>query len=230
MSSSTSGLLKALKNCPKPPAIRNNMKHLLLFFLFLTTTLTFSQSAKEDLFKQDVAALVEEMEFMYGYDQLLREYLIFKSFNKSETDSLEILPDSLRNVIIQDRKFVNDSLSSIVYRDYINPKDARHTARIIEITKKYGFPGTKRIRQYYDKEFSDPEFSPSILLVHAPKSYWEELKLLMKNELEEGRIDRCTYGHMLWHFTGRKSFQPLLDNGFVMEEKNGRTNLKSTCD
>lgn len=205
------------------------MKNLFIFF-FLTTTLIYSQSAKEDLFKQDVAGLVEEMEFMYGYDQLLREYLIFKSFNKSETDSLEILPDSLRSAAMKNRKFVNDSLGKIIYREYINPKDAIHTARIIEITKKYGFPDVKRIRQYYDKEFADPEFSPYILLVHAPKSTWEELKLLMKNELEKGRIDRCTYGHMLWHFTGRKSFQPLLENGFVMEEKDGRSNLRSTCD
>lgn len=206
------------------------MKYLFLLSLLLTATLTFSQTAKEDLFKRDVAVLVEEMEFMYGYDQLLREYLIFKTFKKSETDSIEILPDSLRDAAIEERSFINDSLQKIISRDYINPKDARHTARIIEITKKYGFPGTKRIRQYYDKAFSDPEFSPAILLVHAPKAYWEELKLLMKTELEEGRIDRCTYGHMLWHFTGRKSFQPLLDNGFVMEEENGRTNLKSTCD
>ncbi len=206
------------------------MKNLFLLLFFLFTVLGYCQSTKEDLFKQDVAFLVEEMEFMYGYDQLLREYLIFKSFNKSETDSLEILPDSLRIAAMKDRKFVNDSLSKMIYRDYINPKDAIHTARIIEITKKYGFPDVKRIRQYYDKEFSDPEFNPYILLVHAPKSQWEELKLLMKNELEEGRIDRCTYGHMLWHFTGRKSFQPLLDNGFVMEEKEGRSNLRSTCD
>lgn len=206
------------------------MKNLFLLSFFLFTTLSFSQSAKDELFKQDVALLVEEMEFMYGYDQLLREYMIFKSFNKSETDSIEILSDSLRSISMKERRFVNDSLGKMIYRDYINPKDAVHTARIIEITKKYGFPDVKRIRQHYDKEFSDPEFNPYILLVHAPKSSWEELKLLMKNELEEGRIDRCTYGHMLWHFTGRSSFQPLLDNGFVMEEKDGRSNLRSTCD
>lgn len=131
---------------------------------------------------------------------------------------------------MKERRFANDSLGKIIYRDYINPKDAVHTTRIIEITKKYGFPGVKRIRKYYDKAFSDPEFNPYILLVHAPGSTWEELKLLMKNELKEGRIDRCTYGHMLWHFTGRKSFQPLLDNGFILEEKDGRSNLRSTCD
>ncbi len=57
------------------------MKNLFILFFLITTT-GFSQSTKEELFKQDVATLVEEMEFMYGYDQLLREYLIFKSLNK----------------------------------------------------------------------------------------------------------------------------------------------------
>ena len=82
------------------------MKNLLLLPCFIFSTISFSQSAKEDLFKQDVAALVEEMEFMYGYDQLLREYTLFKSFNKSETDSIEMLPDSLRTLAIKERQLL----------------------------------------------------------------------------------------------------------------------------
>lgn len=214
----------------KPKQSEMTIKTFLLLPFFLSTALSFSQTAKEDLFKQDIAALVEEMEFMYGYDQLLREYIIFKTFNKSETDRIETLPDSLQLEERKNRKFLNDTLSSHIYRNYINPKDVEHTDRMIAIVKKYGFPGVKRIRQYYDKEFDDPEFSPYILLVHAPQANWEELKELMKKELEESRIDRCTYGHLLWHFTGRKSFQPMLDNGYVLEEKNGRKVLSSTCD
>ena len=98
-----------------------------------------------------------------------------------------------------------------------------------EITEKYGFPSTKRIKMYYEEEFNDPEFNPYILLIHAPKEYWNELITLMKNELDNNRISKCTYGHMLWHFTGRKSFQPMLDNGYEMVEENGKTILKSTC-
>lgn len=205
-------------------------KYILIFLFFTTTSLTFSQSARDEIFEQDLPALIEEMEFMYGYDQLLREYTIFKSFNKNETDSIELLNDSLRSAIVKDRQFINDTLNTFIFREYINPKDAIHTERMIAITKKYGFPGVERITKYYDKPFKDPEFSPYILLVHAPEPYWEELKLLMKKEMEKGRIDRCTYGHLLWHFTGRKSFQPLLDNGFIMEIKDGRNNLRSTCD
>ncbi|MGG7036886.1 MAG: hypothetical protein ACI7YS_17090, partial [Flavobacterium sp.] len=97
------------------------------------------------------------------------------------------------------------------------------------IIKKYGFPSIDRIRKYYKKEFIDPEFNPYILLVHSPEKYWKELKTLMKKELAERRINKCTYGHLLWHVTGRKSFQPMLDNGYEMVQENGQTTLKSTC-
>jgi len=205
------------------------MKFKILVLSCFLFQLSNAQSEKDLLLEQDIISLVEEMEFMYGYDQTMREYTIFKTFDKSETDSIEKLPDSLQRSTILERQFKSDSLAKTIWKEYINPKDARHTARIIEITRKYGFPSTKRIKKYYEQDFTDPEFSAGIILVHAPKKFWEELKVLMKNELEEGRIDRCTYGHLLWHFTGRKSFEPMLQNGFEMVEENGKTMLKSTC-
>jgi len=195
-------------------------------FLF---QLSNAQSEKDLLLEQDIISLVEEMEFMYGYDQTMREYTIFKTFDKAETDSIEKLPDSLQRNTILERQFKSDSLAKTIWKEYINPKDARHTARMIEIIRKYGFPSTKRIKKYYEQDFTDPEFSAAIILVHAPEKFWDELKILMKNELQEGRIDRCTYGHLLWHFTGRKSFEPMLQNGFEMVEEDGKTILKSTC-
>ena len=53
---------------------------------------------------------------------------------------------------------------------------------------------------------------------------------LIKKELVEGRISRCVYGHMLWHFNGRKNMKDLLENGFEMIKENGMTRLKSTCE
>jgi hypothetical protein len=169
------------------------------------------------------------MEFMYGYDQALREYTLYKTFDKSETDRIETLPDSLRNKEILLRRFESDSIAKYIWKYYINPKDAEHTKRIIEITKTYGFPTLERIKKYYDKEFIDPEFNPLILLIHSPEKYWEELKILMLNEYESGILNKCQYGYLLWHFTGRKSFQPMLENGYEMIEENGKTTLKSTC-
>ncbi|WP_037320041.1 hypothetical protein [Salegentibacter sp. Hel_I_6] len=195
----------------------------------LITFSAFSQTTKDQLLEKDIDILIEEMEFMYGYDQTMREYTVFKTFDKSETDRIENLNDSLRMKEISRRNFKSDSLAKQIWKNYINPKDAEHTERMIEITKKYGFPDLERIKKFYNREFTDKEFNPYIILVHAPKEYQEELKSLMKNELEKGRINKCTYGHLLWHFTGRKSFQPMLDNGYEMVEENGKTSLKSTC-
>lgn len=206
------------------------MKFKLLILSLLLGNLGYSQTTKDSLLKEDIIGLVEEMEFMYGYDQTLREYTIFKTFDKSETDSIENLSDSLRRKEIFKRKFVSDSIEKNIWKSYINPKDAEHTERMIEITRKYGFPTTERIKKYYKEDFIDPEFNPFIILVHSPKEYWEELKVLIRNEYKNGIINKCEYGYLLWQFTGRKSFQPMLDNGYIMVEENGMTTLKPTCE
>ena len=205
------------------------MKSKLLIFSILLSNTIYSQSAKDSLLKKDINVLVEEMEFMYGYDQTMREYTIFKTFDKSETDRIENLPDSLRVEEMKNRKFVSDSISKLIFRKYINPMDAEHTERMIEITKKYGFPSTERIKKYYNKEFVDPEFNPLIIFIHSPRKYWDELKELMLNEYQNGVINQCQYGYLLWQFTGRQSFKPMLDNGYKLIEENGKTTLQPTC-
>lgn len=206
------------------------MKIKLLIFSIILSNTIYSQSAKDSLLKKDINVLVEEMEFMYGYDQTMREYTIYRTFDKSETNRIENLPDSLRIEEMKKRKFVSDTIGKLIFNKYINPMDAVHTERMIEITKKYGFPSTERIKKYYDKEFVDPEFNPLIIFIHSPREYWDELKEIMLNEYQNGVINQCQYGYALWHFTGRKNFQPMLDNGFEMVEENGRTTLKSTCE
>ncbi|MCG8808943.1 hypothetical protein G1K57_12175 [Tenacibaculum finnmarkense] len=205
------------------------MKLKLLIITVLFCNSIFSQISKDSLLKQDIDILVEEMEFMYGYDQTIREYTIYKTFDKSETDKIESLADSLRILEISNRKFKSDTIKKQIWKNYINPMDAKHTERMIEITKKYGFPSIKRIKKYYKKDFADPEFNPLIIFIHSPKKYWEELKKLMLNEYESGLINQCIYGYSLWQFTGRKSFQPMLDNGFKIVEENGKSTLESTC-
>lgn len=202
---------------------------ILIFSLLLCNTIQ-AQSPKDTLLQKDIISLVEEMEFMYGYDQAMREYTLFKTFDKSETDSIENLPDRLRIEEMKKRKFESDSIGKLIWKKYINPMDAQHTERMIEITKKYGFPSIERIKRYYKNEFVDPEFNPLIIFIHSPKKYWDELKELMLNQYQAGIIDQCQYGYALWQFTGRKSFQPMLENGFEMIEENGKTTIKSTCE
>lgn len=202
---------------------------LFLLSLFISAN-SLAQSNRDILLEQDVFDLVEELEFMYAYDQALREYTIYKTFNKSATDSIEKLPDSLRMKVISNRQFKSDSINKFIWRNYINPKDAAHTERMVAIIKKYGFPSVDRIKQYYPGAFKDREFDPIILLIHSPKKYWEELEKLMLKEYKNGIINQCQYGYLLWQFTGRKSLQPMLDNGFKMITENGKTTLKSTCE
>lgn len=205
------------------------LKILVITIIFLSNN-TYSQMEKDLLLKRDIIALVEEMEFMYGYDQNLREYTIYKTFDKSESNRIENLPDSLRLIEMKSRKFESDSIGKLIWKKYIIPKDAEHTERLIEITKKYGFPSIERIKKYYKKEFTDQEFNPLIIFIHSLNKYWDELKKIMLNEYKTGTINQCQYGYSLWQFTGRKSFQPMLDNGFKMVEENGKKTLKSTCE
>ncbi|MFD2432463.1 hypothetical protein ACFSO9_02265 [Mesonia maritima] len=112
------------------------MKIKLLIVVLIINSVAYSQSEKEIAFENDIIKLVEEMEFMYGYDQTLREYTIYKTFDKSETDRIENLSDSIRINEIARRQFKSDSLRKFIWKNYINPKDAEHTERMIEITKK----------------------------------------------------------------------------------------------
>ena len=187
---------------------------------------------KDSILKKDILPIVEELEFMYGYDQTLREYRTYKTFNKQETDSIENLPDSLKIKEISKRKFVSDSLAKNIMKKYIIPKDAEHTEKLIAITKKYGFPSITRIKKYYKKDFIDPEFNPVIIFIHSPKRYWIELKEILKTEFENKRINRCVYGYLLWHINGRNNLKYMLDNGYEMKKnEKGMTVIKAVdCD
>lgn len=201
-------------------------KSLFLFiFYFLNLSHSFAQIDVNDQkvnFERDIDLIVEELKFMYDTDQALREYTLFKTYNKAITDSIENLSqDKVREYIISN-SFKSDSLGKRINKEYILPIDILNTERIIELTKIYGFPSLSRIEKIYNKELDD-EFNPYILIVHAPKKYWDELKIIIKKELENKHLSRCEYGHILWHLNGRKNMQDMLDNGFeLVTNENGQ--------
>ena len=86
------------------------MKYKILILSLFLGNIIYSQTEKDSLLKKDIVALVEEMEFMYGYDQTMREYTVFKTFDKSETNRLENLSDSLRVEEVKKRSFESDSI------------------------------------------------------------------------------------------------------------------------
>jgi len=203
------------------------MKHFIITIIIFLPLSLFAQE-KDSLLKKDINEIVEILEFMYEYDQTLREYTTYKTFDKSETNRIENLPDSLLKIEKETRQFESDTIRKFIWANYINPMDAMHTRYLIEITKKYGFPSINRMKKYYDKELSNTEFNPLLIFIHSPKNYWNEVELLMTNEYNEGRINRCTYGYLKWHVNGRDDMKHLLENGWkFVEDENGKKILRA---
>ncbi|SFN89176.1 hypothetical protein SAMN05421741_11319 [Paenimyroides ummariense] len=192
---------------------------MLLTVMLLMSTKSFCQQItkqeKEINFEKDIDLIVEELVFMYDTDQALREYTLFKTYNKAITDSIERLPHEEMRSYLKLKKFKSDDLAKRINKEYLLPIDELNTKRIIDMTSKYGFPSLSRIKKYY-KGILDEEFNPYILIVHAPKKYWEELKTLLHEELDAKHLSRCEYGHILWHLNGRKDINDMLNNGFKM--------------
>lgn len=195
-------------------------KILLTLNLFLLSLNIYSQTAKDYLLKQDIDQIVEELRFMYNYDQATREYLYYQTFDKSITDSIEKLSDELIENRLKFTPVKSDSLKKKIWKNYITPTDKIHTERMIEITQKYGFPSAERLKNYSEESI---DFRPLILLIHSPFDYSEEIKKLAKIEKENGRLKKCDYGYLLWHLNGRSDFQPMLDNGYKMTKKEDET-------
>ncbi len=207
------------------------MRISLLAIVIAFSVNSFAQD-KDTLLKADIDGVVELLEFIYEYDQTLREYTVFRTFDKSETNRIEALPDSLKRLEKQHRKFKSDTLSNFIWRNYINPMDSIHTRILIGLTQKYGFPSTARIKKFYSGHIANPEFNPFLIFAHAPKYYWKQIEELITIELNEGRINSCSYGWIKWHVNGRNDMRHFLENGYqLVEDENGRRVLRGVdCD
>lgn len=194
-------------------------KFMLLFLVTLISLRGYPQEAKEQLLEKEIYQVVEELTFMYDYDQALREYHIYKTFNKAITDSLELLDNESRERYVETKQY-KSNFETIILTKYIVPSDARHTERLLEIVKTYGFPSMKRLKRYYKGTF-DKEFNPLIIFIHSPKKYFDELKIVMEKEYKQKRISKCQYGYLLWHLNGRNNLSYFLDYGYKYIETNG---------
>lgn len=114
----------------------------------------------------------------------------------------------------------SDSLRKQIWEKNISPKDEFHTQRLIDLTRKYGFPSSNRLKEYSNEEIN---FNPLLLFIHSPSVFSQEIATLMKSEKEENRIKKCDYGYLLWHLGGRKDFTPMLKNGYAMTIKEDGT-------
>jgi hypothetical protein len=89
-----------------------------------------------------------------------------------------------------------DSLSEIMLSN-----DSLNTRLIIDITREYGFPSNIRLGSKISKAY--------LIFANAPKSYFEEIEALIKEEYEAGRMIEFKKEYILWHTGGRKTLPPM---------------------
>ena len=201
----------------------------IIFALLLISNLNpiFSQTNKEQLFKQDIDSIMDHLRFSYQYDQAMREYILYKTFDKSIIDSVENLENSTNYILSHNFK---TNKSKEIWKDFINPADEKFTKLMIDISDKYGYPSLKRIKKYYKRELL-PEFNPTILLIHSNKKYWKKIDEIVDREFKIGNIGKCDYGYIKWHLSGRKQNDYLKENGIEFGAgKNGRVYWVNTCE
>lgn len=83
--------------------------------------------------------------------------------------------------------------------------DIENTKKMIEITKKYGFPDIKKLKC---TEYS----APFLIFVHSPENFWKEIKDLIEVERKKKRISEGDYNYISWHLNGRKGAPIKINN------------------
>ena len=200
---------------------KNNTINLLLILLLSFTTnyaQTKSKFDLDNLFKQKADSIVDELRFNYQYDQAMREYILYKTFDKSVTDSIEKLEHEDLKKYVFARNF-KSNMAKRIWQEHIDPASDKFTESLINVSKEFGFPSLARINKFYTGYLpDDAEFNPVVIFIHANSKYYEQIKNLVTEQYEAGIIGKCDYGYIMWHVTGRKESKYLDDNGI----KNGK--------
>jgi hypothetical protein len=110
-------------------------------------------------------------------------------------DSVE-LSRELRRMQNDDQKYRRNSRVYKANYETVRKMDSVRTLRMIEIIETYGFPSMRRFAS------KDP-IIPHLILVHAPRHFFDTLRPLLQAEKEAGRISSNEYAHILWHLDGR---------------------------
>lgn len=210
------------------------MKKKILIFIFgLIINASYSQEnvdIKKERFEQQIDTIVEELKFNYEYDQALREYIIYKTFDKSVTDSIESLENEKDRLnYIFSTNFKSD-LAKTIWNEFIYPSDDKFTERLIAISDSVGYPSLKRIKKYYNSELPE-EFNPTIFFIHSREKYWGKINEIAEREFENGNMGKCDYGYIRWHTSGRKENKYLDENGIKYgANTKGRAVYVQTCE
>lgn len=168
--------------------------HILTIILILV-----SCSNKYHLSKHEIKLLNKEIDEMYEKDQTTRRYFgvidsIYGLDKDSRFLSYNLKEEMLGQKYIKYKKEI-DSLWVV-----INKIDNKNTPKLIEITKRHGFPSNQRLGVYKAKAY--------FLFVHAPQEYFDEINSLIDKEYKEGRIDEYQMSYIFWHTKKQRKGMP----------------------
>ncbi|WP_339887484.1 hypothetical protein [uncultured Flavobacterium sp.] len=96
----------------------------------------------------------------------------------------------------------------------IKKKDEVNTNKLIEITKKYGFPNNKRLKVYKAKAY--------FIFVHSPRNYFEQINEIVEKEYSETRMTEYEKEYIYWNSKyERKGMPPMCgENGEAIKNTN----------
>src|SRR5699024_7115102 len=167
---------------------------LILFSFLLLFCFQPAQAQKvnrDTLNRQALSQLIETSKVLYYKDQEFRR--LSSVFQQLKSDcTTNINPYTTNNDTIR-------LAFRLLWEDFALPQDIENTKRLIKITKKYGFPGMKRLGH------DTPVF---MVFVHTPKEYEERVRKLIEKEYKAGRISKYGRDYVIWNLNGRGGSLP----------------------
>lgn len=196
------------------------IKLLALFLILASCGHQEKAKVQDEKFQKDGNQILLEVSRMIAADQDARTFRIYGT-----TDSVEIEKMysqfakqglALDSVLMStDTSFIppqqEDSIQTV-----IDELQTKHTRRLIEILKEYGYPKSSRLTRPRLQNVD-----PFIVFHHPDISYKSELTALLKTELLAGRIDSNTYETIMWDLNERKGVPNIKGVTFVVHNKDG---------
>ncbi len=181
-----------------------------------------TEQRKEALFRKDNKIVLKEIKEMSFLDQSIRNMALFGTGDTLIIDSIYNYYEA-RGFNLDSILLLNDTfLTSAAFRDSIQilreEQDKKHTARMIFLINKYGYPESDRID-------SSIKISPFLILHHPSSKYKDTMLTLLNHELKVGRIDTISFEMIKWDYNGRNGL-PNIPGMKVQKNKDGTTTIQ----
>lgn len=192
-------------NCINSQMISKLQKSLIILFIVISC---IGCGIKYDLSQKEKSELIKIVDSLYDIDQGSRYKLSIPDsiYGLSEGFYMN-LPNVKKDNLGVHYDTYKKSYDNIV--DVMKRSDITNTEKLIDITKRYGFPSSERLGVYKAKAY--------MIFVHSPKIYHPQIEALILEEYKEGRITEYKKEYIFWHLNGRNGLPPMAGkNGEVI--------------